>query len=114
MAKTPLTRKERYHSFLKSDIWQLTRAIVRSREFGRCEICRKRCPYHGQAHHWRYQKNGVECWDDVDSIMWLCPSCHHDQHSPFPNLKQLRERVKNMGQEPRSTLLEIETKLKAL
>jgi 5-methylcytosine-specific restriction endonuclease McrA len=71
----PLTRKQRYAKFLKSQEWQDQRRKVIARDHGKCTNCgsRKR----PQVHHKRYSVWGHEPLEDLEL---LCRNCHRLAH----------------------------------
>jgi hypothetical protein len=95
------TRAEAYAAFLRTNPeWQALRDEVRLREKGICEWCNKECWAFGHCHHTTY----IFGWlPPTECLCWLCPECHFARHfgDPVPTLRNLREKVKTVGQVPR-------------
>jgi hypothetical protein len=73
--------------------WDAERKLVRDREKGRCQDCKRMAPLHdvyddegdiievaGHAHH---RKSRAIRNDSADALDWLCWRCHGKRHIPL-------------------------------
>lgn len=83
-----MTREE-YAAYLASPQWEHLRAMVWSRERGRCQGCGFAICGEGHVHHTTYDRVGAELLCD---LLLLCPGCHrriHGQAEPSSRLVEL-------------------------
>jgi len=69
------TFKEKYHDYLKSNIWKIKRGKVLKRANYKCELCKINRAW--QVHHKNYNRVFKERLSDLTAI---CGTCHKGEH----------------------------------
>lgn len=74
-----LSRKERYHEYLRSPMWKKRRTAAVKRAGNACQLCNSNGKLH--VHHRTYERVGNEKAAD---LIALCADCHAKFHDKLP------------------------------